>query len=109
MKKRAGLARALIMDPEIVLFDEPTTGLDPLLATEHSSIHIRKMHQDFRLHRGYRQPRHSAGLRYFRSHRHACRRRRSKRSARRNISSRSKIRWCSNLFKAETEGPIEVL
>lgn len=36
MRKRAGLARALIMDPEIVLFDEPTTGLDPVLAT---SIH----------------------------------------------------------------------
>ena len=36
MKKRAGLARALIMDPEIVLFDEPTTGLDPILA---ASIH----------------------------------------------------------------------
>lgn len=36
MRKRAGLARALIMDPEIVLFDEPTTGLDPVLA---SSIH----------------------------------------------------------------------
>jgi phospholipid/cholesterol/gamma-HCH transport system ATP-binding protein len=36
MKKRAGLARALVMDPEIVLFDEPTTGLDPLLA---KSIH----------------------------------------------------------------------
>jgi len=36
MKKRAGLARALVQDPEIVLFDEPTTGLDPLLA---KSIH----------------------------------------------------------------------
>jgi phospholipid/cholesterol/gamma-HCH transport system ATP-binding protein len=36
MKKRAGLARALVMDPEIVLFDEPTTGLDPILA---ESIH----------------------------------------------------------------------
>ncbi len=29
MVKRAGLARALVHDPEIVLFDEPTTGLDP--------------------------------------------------------------------------------
>ena len=46
MKKRAGLARALIMDPEIVLFDEPTTGLDPVLAT---SIHqlIARTHAAF--------------------------------------------------------------
>lgn len=33
MKKRVGLARALIMEPEIVLFDEPTTGLDPIMKT----------------------------------------------------------------------------
>jgi phospholipid/cholesterol/gamma-HCH transport system ATP-binding protein len=46
MKKRAGLARALVMDPEIVLFDEPTTGLDPVLAT---SIHqlIARTHATF--------------------------------------------------------------
>ncbi len=31
MRKRVGLARALIMQPEIVLFDEPTTGLDPIM------------------------------------------------------------------------------
>jgi phospholipid/cholesterol/gamma-HCH transport system ATP-binding protein len=46
MKKRAGLARALVVEPEIILFDEPTTGLDPLLG---KSIHdlIRKMHATF--------------------------------------------------------------
>ncbi len=31
MRKRAGLARAIALEPEIILYDEPTTGLDPLL------------------------------------------------------------------------------
>jgi phospholipid/cholesterol/gamma-HCH transport system ATP-binding protein len=33
MKKRAGLARALVLDPEIVFLDEPTSGLDPIGAS----------------------------------------------------------------------------
>ena len=33
MKKRAGLARAMVTDPEIVLFDEPDSGLDPVRVT----------------------------------------------------------------------------
>lgn len=32
MRKRVGLARAIAVEPKIVLFDEPTTGLDPILA-----------------------------------------------------------------------------
>jgi phospholipid/cholesterol/gamma-HCH transport system ATP-binding protein len=34
MKKRVGLARALQLNPEIMLFDEPTTGLDPVMTQE---------------------------------------------------------------------------
>ncbi len=47
MKKRVGLARALIMNPEFVLFDEPTTGLDPVMADNINNLILkthRKLH-----------------------------------------------------------------
>ncbi|MSN25243.1 MAG: ATP-binding cassette domain-containing protein [Geobacter sp.] len=46
MKKRVGLARAVVLNPKIILFDEPTTGLDPIIK---SAIHqlIKDTHQKF--------------------------------------------------------------
>jgi phospholipid/cholesterol/gamma-HCH transport system ATP-binding protein len=40
MKKRIGLARSIITDPELMLYDEPTTGLDPITSKEISELII---------------------------------------------------------------------
>jgi len=41
MKKRVGLARAIIYEPEIVLYDEPTTGLDPVVSDSIDKLILR--------------------------------------------------------------------
>jgi phospholipid/cholesterol/gamma-HCH transport system ATP-binding protein len=45
MKKRVGLARALALDPEILFFDEPTAGLDPITAAEIGRL-IQKLREE---------------------------------------------------------------
>jgi len=41
MRKRVGLARAIIYEPQIVLYDEPTTGLDPIVSDSIDKLMIR--------------------------------------------------------------------
>jgi phospholipid/cholesterol/gamma-HCH transport system ATP-binding protein len=41
MRKRVGLARAIAMDPEVILYDEPTTGLDPVTADTINELILR--------------------------------------------------------------------
>ena len=48
MRKRVGLARALVLNPKIVLYDEPTTGLDPV-ATENVDRMIQEAAQKFKV------------------------------------------------------------
>lgn len=48
MKKRIGLARAVAMNPQVVLYDEPTTGLDPIMADVINKL-IRTLQRELRI------------------------------------------------------------
>ena len=48
MRKRVGLARAIVYRPEIVLYDEPTTGLDPIVADSIDQL-ISRVNQQFKV------------------------------------------------------------
>ena len=45
MRKRVGLARALALNPKIILFDEPTTGLDPIMRDAIDTLIVKTQQQ----------------------------------------------------------------
>lgn len=45
MRKRVGLARAIALDPKIILFDEPTTGLDPIMCESVDNLIVETQRQ----------------------------------------------------------------
>ncbi|MBU2549061.1 MAG: ABC transporter ATP-binding protein [Proteobacteria bacterium] len=45
MRKRVGLARAMVLEPEILLFDEPTTGLDPVMCEQVDELIVNSQRQ----------------------------------------------------------------
>jgi phospholipid/cholesterol/gamma-HCH transport system ATP-binding protein len=47
MRKRLGLARTIILKPEVMLYDEPTTGLDPITSREISNL-ILKIQSEYK-------------------------------------------------------------
>src|SRR4029077_199489 len=48
MQKRVGLARTIVLEPEILIYDEPTTGLDPLTSDTISEL-IRRIQSERRV------------------------------------------------------------
>jgi len=48
MKKRVGLARAICINPEIILYDEPTTGVDPIMGDAVNDL-IRELHDKLKI------------------------------------------------------------
>ncbi len=48
MRKRVGLARSIIMDPQYIIYDEPTTGLDPVTGSEIIDL-IKKLHNQLKM------------------------------------------------------------
>ena len=57
MRKRVALARAIISPPQVILYDEPTAGLDPIVSDSINRL-IRRLQEQLSRHFHRRDPRH---------------------------------------------------
>jgi phospholipid/cholesterol/gamma-HCH transport system ATP-binding protein len=85
MRKRVGLARAIIYEPQIVLYDEPTTGLDPIVSDSIDKLIIRVRD-------------HLKVTSIVVTHDMRSARGKFMRTARRRRYSPHRIRWCGSLW-----------
>ena len=103
MRKRAGLARALALDPEILFLDEPTAGLDPIGAAAFDQL-IRDLQQSLGLTVFMVTHDLDTPVRDLRPHRRAGRQARS-RSARWRNCCRTTIPGSTNISTARARAP----
>ena len=108
MRKRVGLARAVAMDPQYILYDEPTTGLDPITADAIDPAHPQPA-EAARRHVGRRDPRHDQRLQGGRPHGDAARRQDRVHRARRRRRAPRPTRCVQQFVEGSSTGPIRAL
>jgi phospholipid/cholesterol/gamma-HCH transport system ATP-binding protein len=108
MQKRVGLARAIALNPEIVLYDEPTTGVDPILGAAVDDL-IKTLNAKNRRDLDCHFTRHGFGFSHRTQSRNAVRRGLSPSSARPMISKKSDDPVIRQFVEGSADGPIPIL
>ena len=108
MQKRVGLARAIATDPAVIFFDEPTAGLDPILADVINEL-IRELVTEMGATADHHHPRHDHGPHRRRPRRHAARRRRPLAAATSTTMDASGDPYLDQFIHGRADGPIETV
>ena len=108
MQKRVGLARAIATDPEVIFFDEPTAGLDPILAGVINDL-IRELVSEMGATADHHHPRHDHGPHRRRPRRDAARRPRPLERPGRGDGRPPPTPTSQQFIHGRAEGPIETV